>query len=229
MAKIYISSTYNDLKEYREAVYRMLRKLKHDVIAMEDYVAADIRPQKKCLTDVAKSDIYVGLLAWRYGYIPEEDNPEKKSITELEYCQAGSSNLPRLIFLAERDAPWPDNFKDSITGDGERGQRISVFRDDVEKQHCVNYFRIPDHLAGLVIAGVQQCIEDQRLQSSKANSVQQVMREALQEQLNCLLDDYQKAARELAYTRDEVDRNRLKRRLEVLEEDINSLASKINS
>ena len=38
MAKIYLSSTYSDLKEHREAVYRALRKMRHDVIAMEDYV-----------------------------------------------------------------------------------------------------------------------------------------------------------------------------------------------
>ena len=44
MARIYISSTYEDLKDYREAAYRALRRLRHDVVAMEDYVAADERP-----------------------------------------------------------------------------------------------------------------------------------------------------------------------------------------
>lgn len=43
MAKIYISSTYSDLKEYREGVYHALRKLGHDAIAMEDYTATDQR------------------------------------------------------------------------------------------------------------------------------------------------------------------------------------------
>jgi hypothetical protein len=36
MARIYISSTYDDLKGHREQVYRALRELGHDVIAMED-------------------------------------------------------------------------------------------------------------------------------------------------------------------------------------------------
>jgi len=35
MAKIYISSTYQDLIAFREAVYRALRRMRHDVIAME--------------------------------------------------------------------------------------------------------------------------------------------------------------------------------------------------
>ena len=70
MTTIYLSSTFSDLKEYREAVYRALRQMKYDVIAMEDYVATDKRPLEKCLQDVAACDLYVGLFAWRYGYVP---------------------------------------------------------------------------------------------------------------------------------------------------------------
>ncbi len=70
MTKIYISSTFSDLKECREAVYKALRALRHDVIAMEDYVASDQRPLDKCLADVVASDIYVGIFAYRYGFKP---------------------------------------------------------------------------------------------------------------------------------------------------------------
>jgi hypothetical protein len=49
-ARIYISATYGDFKEHREQVYRALRELGHDVVAMEDYVATDQRPLGKCLS-----------------------------------------------------------------------------------------------------------------------------------------------------------------------------------
>ena len=62
MATIYLSATYQDLKAYRDAVYHILRMLRHDVISMEDYVATDAYPLHKCLADVAASDVYVGLL-----------------------------------------------------------------------------------------------------------------------------------------------------------------------
>ena len=88
MTKIYLSSTYEDLKDYREAVARALRRLDHHVGGMENYVAADERPLKKCLKDVEKCDVYVGIFASRYGYVPAKDNPNRKSITELEYRQA---------------------------------------------------------------------------------------------------------------------------------------------
>jgi len=63
LTTIYLSSTYSDLKVHREAVYHALRQMRYDVIAMEDYVATDQRPLKKCLADIASSDLYVRLFA----------------------------------------------------------------------------------------------------------------------------------------------------------------------
>ncbi len=154
MAKIYLSATYADLKAHRDAVYRILRKLGHDVKSMEDYVATDIYPLHKCLADVAACDIYVGLIGWRYGYIPDRDNPEHKSITELEYQRAGEAKLLRLLFLADKSAPWPDEFKDA--GKSEGGQRIAALRAEMERDKLVNYFTSPDQLAGLVSVAVQE-------------------------------------------------------------------------
>src|SRR5262249_59468981 len=112
MAKIYVSSTYQDLVDYRKAVYDALHRLRHEVTAMEDYVASDKRPLDQCLMDVAESDIYVGIFAWRYGYVPTEDNPHAQSITELEYRKAVESNKHPLVFLVDEDAAWPRQFMD---------------------------------------------------------------------------------------------------------------------
>jgi len=58
VVSVYISSTFDDLKEYRAAVYEALSKMKdHHVIAMEDYVATDRRPVDKCPSDVEACDI----------------------------------------------------------------------------------------------------------------------------------------------------------------------------
>ena len=100
MTKIYLSSTYGDLIGYREAVARALRTLENvEIRAMEDYVARDERPLEKCLRDVEWCDVYIGIFAHRYGYIPLEDNPERKSITELEYRKAVEAGKHKLIFL----------------------------------------------------------------------------------------------------------------------------------
>lgn len=156
MAKIYISSTYIDLKEYREAVYHTLRQLGHDAIAMEDYVATDQRPLSKCLADVAGCDLYIGIFAWRYGYIPEQDNPEHKSITEREFDEATEQHIPRLIFLLEDGTAWPPNWMDAQTSDGDMGRKIVSFRKKLKTDKTVSFFSNPDQLAQLASVAVQK-------------------------------------------------------------------------
>ena len=85
----------------------MLRQLGHDVIAMEGYVAADQRPLDKCLADVGACDLYVGIFAHRYGYVPEDDNPEHRSFIEREYRHAEALGIPRLAFLLDVNRAWP--------------------------------------------------------------------------------------------------------------------------
>lgn len=79
MTSIYLSSTYEDLKDFRTRVFQTWRESCHQVIAMEDYVAGDDRPLVACLGDVDRADIYVGLVAFRYGYVPpaEHENPDR--------------------------------------------------------------------------------------------------------------------------------------------------------
>ena len=163
MTTIYLSSTFSDLKEYREAVYRALRQMKYVVIAMEDYVATDKRPLEKCLQDVAACELYVGLFAWRYGYVPsEEGNPEHKSITELEYRKASSSGKSCLIFLLDDDASWPPKLMDKVTGKGKRGKCIAMLRQELAKEKIVSSFQSPEHLASLVGPAVHLWDEERR-------------------------------------------------------------------
>lgn len=149
MTKIYISSTYSDLVEYRQQVYDVLRKMRYDVMAMEDYVATDKRPLDKCLADVASCDIYVGIFAWRYGYVPPS---QERSITELEYRQAGQSGLERLIFLLDEDAPWPRSKMEKGVG----GEKIEALRGKLMAAHTVQFFKSSEELAGQVATSVSQ-------------------------------------------------------------------------
>lgn len=148
MAKIYLSSTYTDLAEYRKVVYRTLRQLRHDVISMEDYSARDQRPLDKCLADVASCDLYVGIFAWRYGYIPPGMD---KAITELEFREAVRTEKSRLIFLLKEDTPWPPSFMDRDR------QAIETLRATFQRDYLVAFFHTPDALAkevGVAVASV---------------------------------------------------------------------------
>jgi tetratricopeptide (TPR) repeat protein len=154
VARIYVSATYGDLKEHREKVYRVLRQLGHDAVAMEDYVAADQRPLAKCLEDVAACDLYLGIFAHRYGYIPEYDNPDRRSITELEYRHAEALGKPRLVFLLGPAVPWSPTWMDVFTGEGDHGARIRALRDELGRDRLVSFFATADELAATVSVAV---------------------------------------------------------------------------
>ncbi len=153
---IYISSTYEDLKLCRDQVYHQLRSLRHEVIAMEDYVATDERPLDKCLEDVRKADVYVGLFAWRYGYVPKKGNPKAKSISELEYLEATKHRKPRFVFLLNDRAPWPVDQTDMASGENGKGAKINALRQSLREEHIAGLFETPQDLATKVISALFQ-------------------------------------------------------------------------
>jgi hypothetical protein len=152
--KVYISSTFRDLQDFREKAYRQLRRLRHDVVSMEDGVAAHQRPLRQCLADVEACDVYVGLFAWRYGFVPKEDNPQKLAITELEYRHAITSGKTCLIFLLDEATPWPPGSFDSQTGEGGHGRSIHRLRKELAERHTVMFFTSPDDLASALSASL---------------------------------------------------------------------------
>ena len=128
MAKIFVSSTYQDLKDCRQEVRDVIRVLGHADVAMEYYVAEDLRQVDRCLRDASECDMYLGIFAWRYGWIPKEDNPGQISITDMEYRYAKQKDKPRLIFLLDKDAPWSH---DPDKSDVDR-KRIDRLRSEVQ-------------------------------------------------------------------------------------------------
>lgn len=153
--KIYISSTYQDLVEHRAAVDRTLRRMGHDVIGMEQYVAEGSKPVERCREDVRKADLYVIIVAWRYGYVPQSEVPPiRRSITEIEHDEAVAAGKTVLAFLLDPETPWPLNWVDGIASTPEAGADISRFRTRLGSTYLAGIFRTPDDLASQVAAAV---------------------------------------------------------------------------
>ena len=157
MAKIYISSTYEDLKDHREAVYNTLRRWQHNAIAMEDYVASDQRPLDKCLDDISQCDVYIGIFAWRYGYIPPG---QVKSITVLEYECAIKSGIPCRIFILDEDMLWKPCYID------EDQSNIKEFRKKLQETHTVKFFKTVDNLKAHVSESLKDISSKNRKRAS---------------------------------------------------------------
>lgn len=152
--KIYISSTFQDLRDHRAAVDLALRRMGHDVLGMEQYVAEGTTPLEKCLEDVRSSDAYLVIVGWRYGFAPKNPtlNPNCRSITELEYQAAVDARTSILAFLLDPDAPWPPSAFDALASGG--GADVLRFRSEIGARHLSGVFRTPDNLASQAVAAV---------------------------------------------------------------------------
>jgi len=162
MARIYVSSTFKDLEECREKVRLSLRQMGHEDIAMEYYVAGDERPLDKCLKDIVSCKLYIGIFAWRYGFVPDGYD---KSITELEYRKAKESGKKCLIFLLHEEAFWPRNFVDK----GEDQEKIEALRKELSAEKIVSFFKSAEELAVLVNVAVYNCEKESENETPKGN------------------------------------------------------------
>ena len=150
--KVYVSSSYPDLKDYRRVVIDTLDDLGYEPWAMEKYSAADEPSLDLCLADVAQCDLYIGIVAWRYGSIPQGNNPDGRSITECEW-RAARTRIQCLFFLSD-DQPgkWPS---DSL----EDYRRAEQLREELKREHSLAHFDSPDKLRSEIIKAVTKWAE----------------------------------------------------------------------
>ena len=128
LATVYVSSTIADLIEERRAVLDWLRLARHQ--AVDSYLPDSDTVRDSCLDDVAACDLYVLILGHRYGFQPQDRNPEGLSITHLEFRRAGECGIPRVVLL---HTSIPDVSLSDLA-DPQRLALVSAFRDEVGRQ-----------------------------------------------------------------------------------------------
>jgi hypothetical protein len=162
--KVFVSSTSTDLGAHRAAAIRSLRRLGHQVIAMEDFTAATAYPLDRVLSLVRSADGFVLIVAWRYGYIPQTPPAEPPpgapagslvSITEWEYLAAREKPERTILpFVLAEAAPWSprdmDGFDPSHPGDPGSTERVRAFRARLMREHVVSSFSDAEQLESLV-------------------------------------------------------------------------------
>ena len=136
---------------------------------MEVFGARSSAALEASLDVVATSDVFVGIYAHRYGYVPPGSD---KAITEAEFDCALECNLPLLCFFVEDDFPWPPTFVELEPG----RSRLIAFKDRVSTLVVRDTFTTPDDLAFKVGAAlarfvVQQAVKAALDDASKAQRV----------------------------------------------------------
>ena len=107
---VMVSSTYTELVEHCRAIVEAMLGQRLLPIAMEyDAALPDQDLIDASLAKVDEADAYVGLISYRYGQTPEcpARNPDRLSLTELEFRRAIARGIPICMFIMHGDHPVP--------------------------------------------------------------------------------------------------------------------------
>ncbi len=150
---VFLSSTWEDLKEHRRTVLHSLAQFKREYESMEYFNARREDPLDVCLDKVRRSGIYVGILGTRYGAIATDN----KSFTHLEYEEALKHGKRILIYIMDEEShPVLLKYVDT----GENAQHLANFKAALLLEHVCKRFTSPDDLARHVAIDLIKAFED---------------------------------------------------------------------
>ncbi len=146
--QIFISSTYDDLKEERKKVQDTILSMYHFPIGMEMFSAADEEQWEIIKETIESSDYYVLIIANRYGTLIEEGEDVGISYTEKEYRYAKSRNIPILAFIIDKSVPRNEKQLESSI---KSQRKLKKFIEEVKTGRMVQWWESGDDLASKVM------------------------------------------------------------------------------
>ncbi|MGD0856222.1 MAG: DUF4062 domain-containing protein [Dehalococcoidia bacterium] len=148
--KVFVSSTYDDLKSHRAVVEASLVKSGYEFNGMEHFTAEPRPPLATCLEAVRRSDVFVGILGTKYGSCPPGS---KLSYSEREYLLAHALRKPVFVFLIDEQGARiaPQYFETNP----KNIMRLEKLKRMVLKRHNIARFTSEDNLAWQILASLR--------------------------------------------------------------------------
>jgi tetratricopeptide (TPR) repeat protein len=149
--KVMISSTSLDLPAHRKAAMDAILRAGCFPLAMEHGSAtSDSDAIRFSLDLVDQADLYVGIFAQRYGFIPDnkKQNPQSWSVTEHEYRRAKERGIHRLIYLADKDHRFSEQDFDF---EPEKRAKLKALQEELKKNEICGFFATTDKLHSLIL------------------------------------------------------------------------------
>lgn len=160
--KVFISSTYEDLKEERKEAIEYIDRIGNSV-AMEKFFASDHKSKETCLRKLQECDAAVLILGFKYGSM---DEVERISITEIEYTTAKTLGLPVLAFLKRgQDSKWRPEEPDP-----EKRAKLLSFKSRVDAEKYRVSFTNPQDLCTEIAGAIHNYEREHGLIGTKVSA-----------------------------------------------------------
>lgn len=149
--QIFISSTYEDLKEERQAVIETVLRMHHFPVGMEAFGARSKEQWDIIKETIDTSDYYVLIIKHRYGTIEPTSG---KSYTELEFDYAVSKKIPVLAFIIKDDVPiLPDDIEKNHL------KEFEDFKEKVKNKRIIEFWSNKDDLSSKLASSLHNEFE----------------------------------------------------------------------
>jgi uncharacterized protein DUF4062 len=149
--RVFISSTTDDLGDYRQKVADVVTRLGLVAVTMETFGASSLAPEGVSVERVREADVLVGLIGYRYGHVPAGSS---KSVTEMEYDVAAAAQKLVLMYVPLAAFMGSQRARSQPVDDG--AQRF-IQRIQRESHTCGAYADRAD-LPGIVAADLHRVI-----------------------------------------------------------------------
>lgn len=145
--QIFISSTYEDLKEERKKVQDTILSMYQFPIGMEMFSASDEEQWEIIRETIDSSDYYVLIIGHRYGSVIEEGEYAGISYTQKEFRYALEQKIPVLAFLIDSSVPTTP---EKIEQDASRKEKLEQFKAEVKSERMVQWWTSKEDLSSKV-------------------------------------------------------------------------------
>lgn len=152
--KVFISSTYIDLIDYRRVAIEVVNRYKCVPLAMEFFGSQPQDPTTVAGKEVRECDIFVGIYAHRFGFVP---GGQEKSITQQEYELAKAQGKDCLCFVVKKDHPWNPQFCEY-----QKYEPLQVFLKTVLADNTVSFFTTAADLEGKLSSSLGKLLLDKQ-------------------------------------------------------------------
>ncbi|SFQ54726.1 DUF4062 domain-containing protein [Parafilimonas terrae] len=152
--KVFISSTFEDLKDERKKVIDALLAENCMPVAMEFFAASDKTPIEIINEYMQDCDYYLLIIKGKYGSLHENTNT---SFTEMEYNYAMENKIPLIACIYDQ----PDNLtrKEIEYENIDLRNKLETFINKIKSNHTVHGWNSAENLAQTLLHSLRRFFE----------------------------------------------------------------------
>ncbi|WP_162613160.1 DUF4062 domain-containing protein [Lachnoclostridium sp. An169] len=152
---VFVSSTYEDLKEERKEITQAILECDCIPVGMEMFPASNTEQWKFIQKVIDKADFYLVVIAGKYGSVMESTG---KSYTEMEFDYAAQKGKPILVFQHKNINKLT---RENTETDPQKADALEKFREKARQNRMIRFYTDKNELKAAVLSSLHSLKKQQ--------------------------------------------------------------------